>query len=827
MSDRTVHVHEPAVNGRQRVLDENDYGRRTGVGPRSGPPATRTIVIVAVLSTASAYLADPVFSQVARETLPEVAFLWAERPTAPEYTVDARYAFAADPGRVERRSAGRYRVHMEALRGGGGNVQVTAYGDAGGFCNVERWGVGNADVRCFDGGGTASDSRFSLAVFRGRSGDNSMAYVWGDRPGSARYTPAADYTFGVGAPLVVRRSVGRYEITLGAIVAEPGGNVQVTGYGAAAIHCKVEGWSAGKAFVGCYSAAGDRTDSSFSLVALRERHSADDLAFVWASAARPAEGGYEPQRSYAFNGGQPILVSHSGTGRYAVQLGRIANEPGGNVQVTAYGVGAEQCGVQSWGQGRVQVRCHAGGRPVDTRFSMLMLGESARDPDRAVGVSVPVAPPSLAPFGVDALDLDDVEPVLVILASFTDAPFGAPLGTAFYDDWFFGRGTSRENGARTVAGYYRENSWGRVTVQRAGLVPVRFPTTRACAFGTPECPGSAEDGLRYRTRAVALADQQAGFDFSRYDTDRDGRVTPDELAIVVIGADSDPRGSFGGQAGPKVPNCVAVGSGASATQVCGWLASFNQNASLMTMIHETSHLWGSKDLYGPGAGLNSALTTMAATGVSTPGVRKVWHFDPWHKMAFGWLRPRFYRTTDPGACVSLGAAQQAGFREDTSPVVLYDPVRGAEEYFILEFRKREVPGTILSADAEMADSQGGLAIWRVQPNAQGTLDGDFVRVSGSDTAKYARANHLGAPDARTGGSRLWRAEHGDIRLVWSDGTAWGTSTPVGVTIRVGPVSPTGGGVQVAWFRGDEPPAGPYDDLPTEACFRTVGAAHGG
>jgi M6 family metalloprotease-like protein len=788
------------MNGPQRAREETLKGT--------------TLVALAILGCALVAAPCRAQSSVFGET--GIAYLWANDPAATTYVVDSRYTMNASPSTVERLAAGHYRVLMDALQATGGNVQVTSYGTAGGFCNIEEWGGGRADVRCFDGRGRAADSRFTIALFRGRPGDDSIAYVWASRPTTPVYVPSFEYTFGSESPRVDRESAGRYTVSLGSIVAGTGANVQVTAYGTDAVHCKAGRWSGGTAHVLCFTATGTPADSRFSLVAIRASDQANDVAYVWAD--QPSRAEYGPLASYLFNNEEPVRVRRQDAGRYVVGLGNIADQLNGNVQVSAYGDRSGYCAVEGWSAGDVQVGCFdAGGSPVDARFSLLMLGGG-----RAGAVSVPAPPADLSPFGVDALPIDGAEPVLVILAEFADAPFRAPLGRAFYDDWFFGRGTATDMQSRTVVGYFHENSYGRLVVQRAGLVSVRFPVTRACAFGTSDCPGSTEDGFKYRSRTVQLASEQAGFDFSAFDRNADGRVTPDELAIVAIAASVD--STFGGQRGPKDPNCVPVGSGARAVEVCGGLASFNQNASLMTMIHETSHTWGTKDLYGPGAALNDAMTTMDATEVRTRGVRIVYHLDPWHKMAFGWLQPRFFRTTDPGTCVSMRAAQEAGFEEITSPVVLYDPSRGAREYFILEFRRRAVPGTISSADADMADPDGGLAIWRVQPNARGNIDDDIIITSGADTLRYGRVNYLGAPGLQAGRGRLWRAEDGDILLSWSDGTPVGTTTPVGVTLRVGPLSPTGGGIQVAWFR-TAPPRGPFQDPRTEACFRTVEARH--
>jgi hypothetical protein len=98
--------------------------------------------------------------------------------------------------------------------------------------------------------------------------------------------------------------------------------------------------------------------------------------YVWAD--NPTESRYEPNLIYSYNSsGKEIEISRRSTGRYKVTFYGLGGNgiAGGNVQVTAYGPGNENCKVEYWISGGpdfiVQVRCFtASGKPVDTRFSL-------------------------------------------------------------------------------------------------------------------------------------------------------------------------------------------------------------------------------------------------------------------------------------------------------------------------------------------------------------------------------------------------------------------------------------------------------------------------
>lgn len=101
--------------------------------------------------------------------------------------------------------------------------------------------------------------------------------------------------------------------------------------------------------------------------------------FAWANDARQAN--YTPSEAYSYNSsGGPISIRRRSAGTYQVSFAGLGGNgtAGGNVQVTAYGGGSEQCKVVNWNSGQadfiVNVRClDVRGGPVDTQFSIQVM----------------------------------------------------------------------------------------------------------------------------------------------------------------------------------------------------------------------------------------------------------------------------------------------------------------------------------------------------------------------------------------------------------------------------------------------------------------------
>jgi len=103
----------------------------------------------------------------------DIAFLWADNPSAVQYTPSSAYAYTPNgPASVQRTGTGRY---VATLHGEIGNVQATAYGAPGVSCHPVLWGGGTASVACFGSGGTPADARFTVLAVRGTPASSCRA----------------------------------------------------------------------------------------------------------------------------------------------------------------------------------------------------------------------------------------------------------------------------------------------------------------------------------------------------------------------------------------------------------------------------------------------------------------------------------------------------------------------------------------------------------------------------------------------------------------------------------------------------------------------------
>lgn len=267
-------------------------------------------------------------------------------------------------------------------------------------------------------------------------------------------------------------------------------------------------------------------------------------------------------------------------------------------------------------------------------------------------------------------------PLLVVLANYQGTPVFANR------DWealIFGTSD------RSVVNYYREVSNGRFTWSRAGLLWANLTQNQRMT------PSHQQDV------AAALA-QNPGFDVRNFDANRDGAVSSSELSILLINNVWDSWGQMG---------VAQVGS------LSVRVAGVGHRESLMTLCHELLHTLGATDLYGKDEGLHDSISLMGPTLASDSNLR-VFHPDPWHKMVLGWCEPRVAPMRGNGSAV-LPAAQL--MRPD-GPVLLFDPLRGTSEFYLLEYRARTTATSGEGFDANVAST--GLLVWHVWQNPDHT-----------------------------------------------------------------------------------------------------------
>lgn len=272
--------------------------------------------------------------------------------------------------------------------------------------------------------------------------------------------------------------------------------------------------------------------------------------------------------------------------------------------------------------------------------------------------------------------------------------------------------------AKSVRNYYLENSGGRYTIERAGLLGW-FPASRPAEYwwGPPDTNDTDGDGwihphVQKWAEAIRLADPQ--FNYRAFDADPlDGSLRPNELGILIVIPQNAPFGTNRDALGREYPNPQPlVVDGVTIKRIAE--VYIGNPPNLGVVAHELGHLFlNLPDLYfalpndprwagipfdNPFAAADYSLMDATYNGV---------HLDPFLKLKLGWLRPRII-------CRS-GHYDLRAIERQREVWILIHPQRGTSEYFIIENR-----WTLSSFDAALPDE--GLGIWHVieDPQIYGT-----------------------------------------------------------------------------------------------------------
>jgi hypothetical protein len=331
----------------------------------------------------------------------EYAYAHADQPTSALYTPDPLGSYHQLEGEIEisRSGPGVYSVHFDRFGAyaDGGNVQVNAHGFGNDYCKVASWTSDTVDVRCFDGTGVASDTRFDVMYLKSHSQPTGVAYAWANVPQSASYTPDPDYSYNPagGAITATRSSPGVYLMQWAGYGSLVGGHPKVTAYGTSNRRCQIGSWATDTVAVRCFDSAGNSADSAYSILYLLPDPNDDGLAFAWANEATSPS--YTPSLFYSFNSGDGgVTVESLVPGRYTVTFDGFARRGlgflYGHAQVSAYGSTDRRCAAGFWGippggsEAVVQVTCHdMSGAVADAQYNVLFLKPVALpEPDAAL-----------------------------------------------------------------------------------------------------------------------------------------------------------------------------------------------------------------------------------------------------------------------------------------------------------------------------------------------------------------------------------------------------------------------------------------------------------
>lgn len=190
------------------------------------------------------------------------------------------YNSAGRSNRVERVDFGDYLVTLRGMAGGRGHLQVSPWA-RGVVCSVVSWRDSGSNrivrVRCLSIAGVGQDVNFYLTFMRGMGlkgvGGERVAYLLADAPTTRAYTPRLDsaYSSAGRRARIVRRGVGRYEVTLPGMGR--GGAAHVTAFRTQRKRCVIRGIERDElpqvVGVSCMTLTGTPADAKFYLTYLR------------------------------------------------------------------------------------------------------------------------------------------------------------------------------------------------------------------------------------------------------------------------------------------------------------------------------------------------------------------------------------------------------------------------------------------------------------------------------------------------------------------------------------------------------------------------------
>jgi M6 family metalloprotease-like protein len=337
--------------------------------------------------------------------------------------------------------------------------------------------------------------------------------------------------------------------------------------------------------------------------------------------------------------------------------------------------------------------------------------------------------------GFDAWSLKGKVPVLHVSTRWSKAPHPVPTESddAVNRRLIFGNTAGSATQPRSTPNlfdYALENSNGLFTFSVAGPTIVAnidadVPTDRPPL-------GDADGAANERAAALPVVKADRQLDFGRFDTNRNNRIEPRELAIVL----TDNRTLTGG-ANRGLNGCCKATANAECLglvpgqnycmlhdekialndethcvkpfgreyKICTRTAAVASARKRIDLIaHEAFHTFGAEDIYSKGRA-SEGLSLMSSAGTSV-------HLDPAHKIRFGWVRPRAHSVYAPPGVLYL-EAQRATDTDASAPIALLDPdgEPDALRHYLFEARSRAQTS---NARYDLGVSGDGVVPWYFQ-----------------------------------------------------------------------------------------------------------------
>jgi len=339
-------------------------------------PGRAAVAVATVLALPAATLATagPAYAASHVE-----GYVWAYQPAAAQYVAGSGYEYSSadQPIIIARAAAGDYTVRFRGLASPGGVAHVTAYGaGTGDVCTLVYYRPSGGDevlrVRCFDGDGTPSDTRFvaSFTDQQAAAGHFGYLYAHDADPAAGSYAPQPQRSYdSAGLPIVVTHTAaGSYQVELGALAKTfPGdywnGFFEATAVGSGPTRCEVLDprffAPPPSVPVRCYDPDGLAVNSRFTLTYANGVNLLGSATAHAAATAMPGPGVDPVVAGWSNPGGMPT-AERLGVGDFLLTFPGLGM-PRGHAVVNAFGTPPQYCTVGAWfpvaGAETVRVRC--------------------------------------------------------------------------------------------------------------------------------------------------------------------------------------------------------------------------------------------------------------------------------------------------------------------------------------------------------------------------------------------------------------------------------------------------------------------------------------
>ncbi len=235
----------------------------------------------------------------------------------------------------------------------GWSVLANAEGETANYCNVGYWNASAVNVQCYNPGGAAADSKFTVLAVS-NANDKNIAFAYADQPALSNYNANASYSFNPGGSIPINRvAAGIYIVGFSGLNGN-GGTIQVNAYGsgntASCYGANLNGGGAAYASVQCFDPAGNYVDSVFVVDIVPS--GVNPAGIAYSLAYNDTTPSYTLTGAFTYNPtGGAMNATRSSAGEYVLTFAGLNafQLPGGIVQAVSFGNAAPvRCSVVGW-----------------------------------------------------------------------------------------------------------------------------------------------------------------------------------------------------------------------------------------------------------------------------------------------------------------------------------------------------------------------------------------------------------------------------------------------------------------------------------------------